>query len=208
MKQILCFGDSNTWGLIPKTNERYDWGTRWTSRLQEKLQSKEIRVIEEGLCGRTTVFEDVYRDHRNGLKTLPLILESHNPTDAAIIMLGTNDCKSLYRASAYQIAKGVELCVEKLLERIPKERILLISPIHLGKEVWRQEFDPEFDEESVEVSKQLKKEFEEVAKRQGISFLAAADYVEPSETDQEHMSEEGHKVLAEAIYTKIDSWYQ
>ena len=25
MKQILCFGDSNTWGLIPKTNKRYEW---------------------------------------------------------------------------------------------------------------------------------------------------------------------------------------
>ena len=31
MKQILCFGDSNTWGLIPKTNKRYEWGVRWTS---------------------------------------------------------------------------------------------------------------------------------------------------------------------------------
>lgn len=29
MKQILCFGDSNTYGLIPGTKDRYDWDTRW-----------------------------------------------------------------------------------------------------------------------------------------------------------------------------------
>ena len=64
MKQILCFGDSNTWGLIPKTNKRYEWGVRWTSLLNESLNDKKegvYRVIEEGLCGRTTVFEPVKR---------------------------------------------------------------------------------------------------------------------------------------------------
>ena len=89
MKQLLCFGDSNTWGLIPKTNERYPWGVRWTSILQEKLQN--VRILEEGLCGRTTIFDDAYRKNRNGLESLPEILESNYPIDAAIIMLGTND---------------------------------------------------------------------------------------------------------------------
>ena len=76
MKQILCFGDSNTWGLIPKTNKRYEWGVRWTSLLNESLNDKKeggYRVIEEGLCGRTTVFDDPLRDGRNGVKILPTI---------------------------------------------------------------------------------------------------------------------------------------
>lgn len=49
MKQILCFGDSNTWGLIPNTNKRYEWGVRWTSLLNESLNDKKeggYRVIE------------------------------------------------------------------------------------------------------------------------------------------------------------------
>ena len=94
MRQLLCYGDSNTWGLIPGTKERYPWGVRWTSILQEKLQVKNVRVIEEGLCGRTTIFDDAYRQNRNGLKSLPLILETHNPIDKVAIMLGTNDCKA------------------------------------------------------------------------------------------------------------------
>ena len=41
MKQILCFGDSNTYGLIPgTTNQRYGWGTRWTSILDDKVRTK------------------------------------------------------------------------------------------------------------------------------------------------------------------------
>lgn len=57
MKQILCFGDSNTYGLVPATTDRYGWGVRWTSIINEKLGLQEYRVIEEGLCGRTTVFD-------------------------------------------------------------------------------------------------------------------------------------------------------
>ena len=58
MKQLLCYGDSNTWGLIPGTKERYPGGVRWTSILQEKFGTSDVHVIEEGLCGRTTVFDD------------------------------------------------------------------------------------------------------------------------------------------------------
>lgn len=68
MKQLLCYGDSNTWGLIPGTKERYPWGIRWTSILQEKLGNADVHVIEEGLCGRTTVFEDYYRKGRKGIE--------------------------------------------------------------------------------------------------------------------------------------------
>ena len=65
-------------------------------------------MIEEGLCGRTTVFDDPLRDGRNSFKLLTTILESHNPVTDVIIMLGTNDCKTVYNASAEVIGQGVE----------------------------------------------------------------------------------------------------
>lgn len=198
MKQILCYGDSNTWGLIPGTHDRYPWGVRWTSLLQEMLGSN-FRVIEEGLCGRTTIYEDKARKHRNGLDTLPLMLESHTPVDYAILMLGTNDCKSCYHLNAHQIAQGIDQCLEALLGCIPADHILLISPIHLGDSVWLPEYDPEFNEQSVIVSTQLKEEYALVAKQKGVRFLAASDYILPSMIDQEHMDAESHKLLAEKI---------
>ena len=143
-------------------------------------------MIEEGLCGRTTIFEDIYRKDRNGLKTLPLILESHSPLNAAILMLGTNDCKSHYNNCAFKIAKGLGQCVDLLLEKIPAEKILILSPVHLGKEVWMDEYDPEFNTKSVEISGQLEKEYQKIAIKKDVHFLAASDYAKASERDNEH----------------------
>lgn len=175
MKQILCYGDSNTWGLIPGTADRYPWGVRWTSLLQEKWKDRDVRILEEGLCGRTSVFEDHYRENRNGLKTLPLVLESHAPIDAAVLMLGTNDCKTHYRASARMIGKGISLCIDALKQAIPSENILLISPLLLGNTVWMPEKDPEFDAASVQLSGKLREMLQKVAQTQEVHFLAASD---------------------------------
>ena len=110
MKQILCFGDSNTWGYDGESRERLPWGVRWTSLLQEKLNKEEYRVIEEGLCGRTTVFEDPLRDGRKGTALLPTLLETHAQADVITLMLGTNDCKTVFGASADVIGKGIKDC--------------------------------------------------------------------------------------------------
>lgn len=203
MKQLLCFGDSNTWGLIPKTNERYSWGERWTSILQEKLYDKDVRVLEEGLCGRTTVFDDAYRKNRNGLKSLPEILETSYPIDAAVIMLGTNDCKAYYKSNSYNIAKGLGLCIDELLKYISPEKVLIVSPIFLGDTVWKEEFDPEFDSHSVDIAKGLFHEYKKVAETKGTNIISASDFAKPSNVDQEHLTKEGHQLLAHAIYNAI-----
>lgn len=114
MKQILCFGDSNTYGLIPGTKARYDWNIRWSGILGERMRPYGYRVVEEGLCGRTTVFDDLYRDGRNASKMLQAILETHDPIDRIILMLGTNDCKSAYNATPEDIGAGIELLLEQI----------------------------------------------------------------------------------------------
>ena len=85
---ILCFGDSNTWGYKPDKSGRYDENIRWTGLLQKKLGSG-YHIIEEGLCGRTTVFQDELREGRRGLDLIGVTVEMHNPIDLMIIMLGT-----------------------------------------------------------------------------------------------------------------------
>jgi hypothetical protein len=75
----------------------------------------------------------------------------------------------------------------------------------LGEQVWKENFDPEFDENSVTTSKQLKTVYAKIANRQNIAFMAASDYAYASDQDQEHLSEEGHRRLAQALLTKIKS---
>ena len=203
MKQILCFGDSNTYGLIPGTKDRYPWEVRWTGILAEGIREKGFQVVEEGLCGRTTVFEDELRDNRRGAAVLPMILESHQPLEKVVLMLGTNDCKTIYQASAEVIGKGVEKLVHQIQAVDENIEILLVSPILLGEGVGEEGYDPEFNQESVETSKGLKAVYEQVAKRNGCAFLAASDYAKASGADREHLDEKGHRQLAEAVLQRI-----
>lgn len=63
MKNVLCFGDSNTYGYDPAgmrdgTAVRYAYDVRWCGVAQRDL-GEGWHVIEEGLNGRTTVRDDM-----------------------------------------------------------------------------------------------------------------------------------------------------
>lgn len=199
MRQILCFGDSNTYGLIPGTGERYGWNVRWTSILEERFREKGYRILEEGLCGRTTVFDDPLREGRRGTEILPILLESHNPIDIIVLMLGTNDCKTVFAVSGTVIGKGIEKLLEQIREKSWESKVVLVSPILLGEGVWEEGYDREFDRCSVETARSLPKIYERIAAEQGIYYLAASEYARPCEADREHMDTEGHRRFAEAL---------
>ena len=179
--KILCFGDSNTFGYIPGRGGRYDRHTRWPGRLQELLGST-YQVIEEGLCGRTTAFDDV---------TEP---------DLLIIMLGSNDCKAQFQASAEEITKGLERLLEKAEDGKTSDfRILLVAPAAMIEQVMHSGFGSEFDRRSVEVSKELAGTYEELAKKCGYDFLDGTKVTQVSGIDGLHLDADGHGRLAEAI---------
>ena len=205
MKQLLCFGDSNTWGLIPKSNSRYSQSVRWTGLLQQKLWRSGVHVREEGLCGRTTVFDDVDRQNLNGLRALTELLESADPLDAAVLMLGTNDCKTAFHASPEEIGRGLEQCLVRFETLVPPERILVISPLLLGQDVWKPEKDPAFSRESVKTCIALKEVYANIAKKRGNAFLAASDHADACHVDEEHRNAEGHERLAAAVLNQLIS---
>ena len=182
MKRILCFGDSNTWGFVPgtKTGERYSVDIRWTGLLSK--HKEEFEIIEEGLCGRTTFFDDIIPG-RNGLSVLPEVLKKHSPLDAVIIMLGTNDCKTIFHATENVIGKGLESCLDEIEKIVSSKNIIVVSPIELGEEVWKPNKDPDFNQNSILVAKNLKDVYKKIAENRGNTFI----------------DENGHKALAEVL---------
>ena len=106
MKRVLCYGDSNTWGFIPATGERYPETVRWTGLLQTMLGANH-QIVEEGLNGRTTVWEDPVRDFMNSAAYLGPCLLSQFPLDLIVFMLGTNDLKQRFHLNAWSIAEGL-----------------------------------------------------------------------------------------------------
>ena len=209
MKQIIAFGDSNTWGLNPVLKNRYPENVRWTGLLRKKLSRNGFALVEEGLCGRTTVFDDPDRPGLKGEEAVSGILSRNNRSFAVIIMLGTHDCKTVFDATAEEIGKGLERCLDRFESEISPDHILVIAPVALGKDVWKPEKDPAFSRESVRVSAELKTVYSKIAGKRGHLFLAAADYVSPSSYDDEHINAEGHGILADAVYrTLTDSFFQ
>lgn len=200
MKKILAFGDSNTWGFDPATFDRYPEAIRWTGLLQKAL-GKDAQILEEGLCGRTTVFDFETIPGTNGAAVLPDILKASEPLDAAIIMLGTNDCKSVFKASPADIAAGMESCLKALFAYVAPENVLLISPIFLEEAAFR--FD--CDEQSLAVSRALKQAYKALADKYGTAFLAASDVAVAGSSDGQHLTADGHRALYEAVLNALTS---
>src|SRR4051794_36747894 len=132
MKTVLCYGDSNTWGYDPATRTRYPLEVRWTGVLANRL-GLEYRVVEEGLNGRTTRWDDPIETGRTGLTYLRPCIESHQPLDLIIIMLGTNDLKRRFDLSASDIAQSAAELTD-LAWRLGHEpdgshaQVLLVAP--------------------------------------------------------------------------------
>lgn len=199
MKTILCFGDSNTYGLKPDGTGRYDFTVRFPGRLQTIL-GDDYRIIEEGCPGRTTVFEDKNRPYKKGIDYISPCLYSHNPLDYVVVMLGTNDCKSAFGATSKQVAGGLSAVIERIkMDASPLPKILIVSPIHLGDSMGEPNYDPEFSKTSVATSKGLANEYHQLAQKLGCDFLDASAVAKPSSIDQEHLDEIGHNNLAKAI---------
>ena len=106
-KHIVCFGDSNTHGYRAEDNGRFGEDQRWT-RLLEQYLGEEYLVLEEGLSGRTTCYDDPIHEGLSGLSAIYPCLMSHEPVDLLIIMLGTNDTKERFASSAACIALGLK----------------------------------------------------------------------------------------------------
>lgn len=210
-KRILCFGDSLTWGWNPTAQgvpvNRYPYGERWTGVLDKKL-GRNFEIIEEGLSGRTTNLDDPTDPRLNGGAYLPSALASHLPLDLVIIMLGTNDAKTYFHRSAFEIAAGMSTLIGSvgasaggIGTAYPAPQILLVSPPPLAKMP-----HPWFDElfsEGVEKTTELARHYENLAKFCGIPFLNAGDVVTTEGVDGIHFSAKNNRELGNAIAKKV-----
>jgi len=198
---ILCYGDSNTFGTNPSGGR---WGryTRWPGRLQQLL-GEEYYVIEEGFSGRTTVFDDPLVPGRNGRAALPYALTCHRPLNLVILMLGSNDMKHLYSALPASIARGAGELV-KMIQRFDygpfkAPQVLLVSPILLGEDIENSIY-VDYGPEAYETSLKLAACYEKVARQCGCHFFDAAGVAKPSMIDQLHMDADSHEKLAQGLF--------
>ena len=203
MLEVMCFGDSNTWGYDPVSQQRFPGNVRWTGVMQAAL-GPGFRVIEEGLNGRTTVWEDPVEGDKVGKRHLVPCLESQAPLDLVVLMLGTNDLKRRYSAPAVDIAAGVGVLLD-IVARSSAGRegkappVLVVAPVPLTK---LTEF-AEMLEGGAEKSRMLAPLYAEVARTRGCPFFDAGKIITCSDADGLHFDAPGHKALGEALAKEV-----
>jgi len=203
MKTVLCYGDSNTWGYDPATRTRFPPEVRWTGVLASRLGA-EYRVVEEGLNGRTTRWDDPIETGRNGLTYLRPCIESHQPLDVIVIMLGTNDLKSRFDLSASDIAQSAAALAEMAwrFAHAPDgshAKVLLVAPPAVST---LTELDQMF-EGAREKSRQFSRYYRLAAGWYDLPFFDAGTVIVSSEKDGIHFDLEEHRKLGEALADEV-----
>jgi lysophospholipase L1-like esterase len=210
-RRILCFGDSLTWGWIalregaPTT--RFPFAERWPGVMAAKL-GRDYEIIEEGLNARTTVIDDPVDPRLNGSAYLPTALASHLPLDLVILMLGTNDTKSFYHRSSYEVAVGMSKLVGQVLTSAgglgtvyPAPKVLVVAPPPLAKVT-----DPRLNgmfEGAREKTLQFAKHYSALAGFMKVEFFDAGLVIATEGADGIHFSAKNNADLGNALADKV-----
>jgi lysophospholipase L1-like esterase len=211
VKSILCFGDSLTWGWIPvdcgAPTSRYPFHQRWPGVMAAEL-GEGYRVIEEGLSARTTSVDDPNDPRLNGSQYLPIALASHLPLDLVIIMLGTNDTKSFYNRTPYDIAYGMAKLVGQVqgsaggvATLYPAPKCLVMAPPPLAP-IPSPFFQGMFAG-GHEKSNQLADQYRHLADFMKVGFLNAGDVVKTDGVDGIHFTVENNHALGRTVAQKV-----
>lgn len=200
-KHIVCLGDSNTHGYCADPADcadgalqRFNEDERWTCLLQKQLGEAYL-VIEEGLSGRTTVFDDPLYEQLSALPYLWACLKSHEPVSLLIIMLGTNDTKERFGANATCIGLGMDRLVRKAMSvdcwGSHAPNILIVAPPSIKPGF----HDDAMGEGCVERSQGVAEQYKKIAAGLGCRFMDA-EGCEFNQIDFMHLTRAGHAELA------------
>jgi lysophospholipase L1-like esterase len=203
MDQILVYSDSLTWGIIPTTRNRLPFPQRWPGVMEHTLtrSGKSVRIIEDCLNGRRTVWEDPFKPGRNGLLGLAQRVEVNSPLALVILMLGTNDFQSVHPHSAYHSAQGMAALVNAVRQApiepgMPIPPVMIVAPPPIGTP--RGPIAAKFSQ-AAEKSAGLAEAFRQIAAELGCHYVDAGTVTQASPVDGIHLDADQHHRLGEAL---------
>ena len=139
MQHILVYADSLSWGIVPTTRQRLPFDQRWPGVMENLLNQSatSVRVIEDCLNGRRTVWDDPFKPGRNGLVGLAQRIEIHSPLALVVLLLGTNDFQSMHAYNAWHSAQGIAALVSAIRSApiepgMPVPPVLVVAPPLIG----------------------------------------------------------------------------
>ncbi len=210
--RILCYGDSNTWGYISGSDhQRYGNDERWT-RILSKLLRDKFEVIEEGLNSRTLISNDTRpgKEGKNGYEYLIPCLDTHDPIDLVVLMLGTNELKATYNKTANEIGEMLEkYFVKTILNRKSQlkdsyPKLLIVTPPIVDESKEYCKANNKYTGASKK-SEELNDIYKDISERYNCYFLSNRGL--ETGIDGVHLTKESHKKLAKMLEEKIKQIY-
>ena len=203
MDQILVYSDSLTWGIIPNTRKRLRFDERWPGVVENTLNAsrQRVRVIEDCLNGRRTVWEDPFKPGRNGRLRLAQRIEIQSPLSLVILMLGTNDFQFAHPFNdAWSAAQGIAALVNEIRNApiepgMPVPPILVVCPPEIRSP--KGSIAPKF--RGAERCAGLAGAYRQVASDLQCSFFDAGSVTASSEVDGVHLDADQHIKLGNAL---------
>lgn len=216
-KEVLVFGDSNTYGWVWQKSAgvtRLPVRETWPEVMARAL-GEGVHVVTNAVGGRTVNISvsnsgggDFSAETLNGMAALPGVLSAHAPLDLVVVMLGTNDMNARHGRSAPEIAMALgELAAyvrggrwqRKTVFAAPK--VLLIAPPKIDGEHTAY---GEFFHGATEKSQALPALLEKAAAAAGAEFMDGSAVVpQAGQGDGIHLTAEQHKALGEAVAAKV-----
>ena len=207
MKQILVYGDSLSWGIVPGTRRRLALADRWPGILEAELVrgGLAVRVIEDCLNGRRTVWDDPFKPGRNGLVGIEQRMEVNSPLALIILMLGTNDFQSMHQHNASHSAQGIASLVRAMRKApiepdMPIPTILVVAPPQSETAVGTM---ADKFAGARERSAGLAAAYSAVAAELDCPFFDAGRVIAVSEVDGVHLDAPEHAVLARSLVDSV-----
>lgn len=203
MQQILVYGDSLSWGIVPGTRRRFTFDQRWPGVMELELTrlGRQVRVIEDCLNGRRTVWEDPFKPGRNGLSGLEQRIEINSPLALVILFLGTNDFQSMHQHNAWQSAQGVAALIAAIRRApiepgMPAPKVLVVAPPTIRSP--KGQIAPKFagaEKKAVGLAAAI----EQVATAAECPFFDAGSVITTSRVDGVHLDVDQHLALGRAL---------
>jgi lysophospholipase L1-like esterase len=204
VQHVLVYGDSLTWGIVPNTRKRFPFDERWPGILENKLieLGHRVRLTENCLNGRRTVWEDPFKPGRNGLQGLAQCIETQSPLALVILMLGTNDFQFSHpHNNAWSAAQGIATLVNEIRRApiepgmpVPAVLVICPPPIRSPQGVLADKFSG-----AEKRCGGLADTYRAVASEMGCHFFDAASATSSSRVDGIHLDAEQHLALGQAL---------
>lgn len=196
MAEIVCFGDSNTFGFNPRNGKRYDENTRWSGILKNKLKQN-YKVVESGCNNRTCYSINPDSDELTGFKALPKCIKS--TTEYLILAVGLNDLQKFYSSTDEEIKNGLVNLINIAKNISPKIEIIILAPSRINDNILNSYFAMLFNKEAIEKSIKMSQLYIEVANKENCKYINLDNFVKTSAIDGLHYLEEEHKQIANLI---------